>query len=104
MSLKSPNILSKLLKKKWKKPKEKLLESKAEKKAFTKTVHTSEKKQVEDKRTAPKEPVTEENKNDNLDLNQNCFEVQSRRPDATAITCTPGRSHVPPGDHILPRA
>ena len=29
---------------------------------------------------------------------------QSRRPDATAITCTPGRSHVPPGDHILPRA
>ena len=31
-------------------------------------------------------------------------QVQSRRPDATAITCTPGRSHVPPGDHILPRA
>ena len=31
-------------------------------------------------------------------------QLQSRRPDAMAITCTPGRSHVPPGDHILPRA
>ena len=33
-----------------------------------------------------------------------CQQLQSRRPDATAITCTPGRSRIPPGDHILPCA
>ena len=31
-------------------------------------------------------------------------QFQSRQPDAGAITCTPGRSRIPPGDHILPRA
>ena len=54
----------KTLEEKVKKTEETLSESnkfKAEKNAFTKTVHTSEKKQVKAKRTAPKEPVTEEN-------------------------------------------
>ena len=31
------------------------------------------------------------------------YQLQSRRPDATVVTFMPGRSHLSPGDHILPR-
>ena len=60
---------------------------------------------LEEFKTRVKDPSSYEDEVDAVD-EEMIYEaqVQSRRHDATAITCTPGRSHVPLGDHILPRA